>query len=197
MFIYFRIVRVKDEIKQDAIIEATVALVNEIGFAASSVSKIAKRAGVSPATIYIYFENKEDLLVSTYIQIKKSLGDALMSNFNPTHPVHDALMNAGKNLFKYISDHRELFYFTEQFANSPYCELVNKGEIEAAFQPLFELLQYGIDQKIIKDAPFELLLAHLYHPIFSLANPRINPDFQPSPENIDMAMSMAWDAIKL
>lgn len=197
MFIYFRTVRVKDDIKQDAIIEATVSLVNEIGFAASSVSKIAKRAGVSPATIYIYFENKEDLLVSTYIQIKKSLGDALMSGFEPAQPVHDALMNAGKNLFQYISKHREVFYFTEQFANSPYCELVDKTEVEAAFKPLLELLQYGIDQKIIKDAPIELLLAHLYFPIFNLVNPRINPEFKANSENIDMAMTMAWDAIKL
>ena len=62
--------RQKDELKQDAIIHATVRLVNEIGFAASSVSKIAKAANVSPATIYIYYKNKEDLLVSTYISIK-------------------------------------------------------------------------------------------------------------------------------
>ena len=66
--------RVKDDIKQDALFEATVKLVNEIGFAASSVSKIAKEAGVSPATLYVYYKNKEDLLVSTYIEIKKIWG---------------------------------------------------------------------------------------------------------------------------
>ena len=52
MFIYFRTMRVKDEVKQDAIIEATIKLVNEIGFVSSSVSKIAKEANVSPATLY-------------------------------------------------------------------------------------------------------------------------------------------------
>ena len=55
--------RTKDGIKQEALFEATVKLVNEIGFASSSVSKIAKQAGISPATIYIYYKNKEDLLV--------------------------------------------------------------------------------------------------------------------------------------
>ncbi|MCF6238216.1 MAG: TetR/AcrR family transcriptional regulator [Candidatus Marinimicrobia bacterium] len=189
--------RVKDEIKQNAIIEATVALVNEIGFASSSVSKIAKRANVSPATIYIYYKNKDDLLVSTYIKIKTCLGEALMGDFDPSLPVHDTLMNAGAELFNYITKHRELFYFAEQFANSPYSDLVEKAQIEAAFQPLFELLQFGIDQKIIKDAPFELLLAHLYHPIFNLVNPRLNPHFKATQKNIDLAMSMAWDAIKL
>ena len=70
MIIYYRIMRYKDEQKQDAIIQATIQLVNEIGFAASSVSKIAKQANVSPATLYIYYTNKEDLLVSTYVSIK-------------------------------------------------------------------------------------------------------------------------------
>ncbi|MBT4034930.1 MAG: TetR/AcrR family transcriptional regulator [Candidatus Marinimicrobia bacterium] len=189
--------RVKDEIKQDAVIEATVALVNEIGFVSSSVSKIAKRAGVSPATIYIYFKNKEDLLVSTYIQIKTCLAQAIMENFDANLPVRDALLQAGTNLYAYISSHSELFYFTEQFANSPYADLVNRDEIEIQFKPLFDLIQYGVDQKIIKDAPFELLFAHLYLPIFSLVNPRMHPDFKATPENIELSMNMAWDAIKL
>ena len=54
--------RIKDLHKQEAIIEATVELVNEIGFVSSSVSKIAKKANVSPATLYIYYKNKEDIL---------------------------------------------------------------------------------------------------------------------------------------
>ena len=189
--------RVKDEIKQDAIIKATVALVNEIGFASSSVSKIAKRAGVSPATIYIYFKNKEDLLVSTYVQIKTCLGTALMEDFDANLPVRDAIFQAGKNLYGYISSHNELFYFTEQFANSPYTDLVDREKIEAPFKPLFDLIQHGIEQKIIKDVPFELLFSHLYIPIFSLVNPRMNPDFKATPENIEISMNMAWDAIKL
>ena len=71
MIIYFSFMRTKDDVKQEALVEATVKLVNQIGFAASSVAKIAKEAGVSPATLYIYYKNKEDLLVSTYVEIKK------------------------------------------------------------------------------------------------------------------------------
>ena len=65
--------RIKDENKQEAIRQATIKLVNEIGFASCSVSKIAKEADVSPATLYIYYKNKEDLIVSTYIDIKTKI----------------------------------------------------------------------------------------------------------------------------
>ena len=73
--------RVKDELKQDALFKATIKLVNEIGFVASSVSKIAREADVSPATIYVYYKNKEDLLVSTYINIKQTLSDEILRDF--------------------------------------------------------------------------------------------------------------------
>ncbi|MCF7807363.1 MAG: TetR/AcrR family transcriptional regulator [Candidatus Marinimicrobia bacterium] len=189
--------RVKDDIKRNAIIEATVSLVNEIGFAASSVSKIAKRADVSPATIYIYFKNKDDLLVSTYVDIKTCLANAIMEDFDSDTPIRDAVFLAGKKLYAYINKHPKLFYFTEQFANSPYTDLVDKDKIEAPFKPMYDRIQEGIDQKIIKDVPFELLFAHLYLPIFNLVNPRLHPNFKATPEIIDISMNMAWDAIKL
>ena len=47
--------------KRNALIKATIDLVNNNGFHATPMSKIAKMAKVSPATIYLYFENKQDL----------------------------------------------------------------------------------------------------------------------------------------
>ena len=76
--------RVKDQDKQTALFEATVKTVNEMGFVAASVSKIAKEANVSPATLYVYYDNKEDLLVSTYIEIKKNFSRAILKDFDTT-----------------------------------------------------------------------------------------------------------------
>ncbi|MFW9978530.1 MAG: TetR/AcrR family transcriptional regulator, partial [Candidatus Thorarchaeota archaeon] len=53
--------RTRDQAKYDAIVKASVKLVNDLGFDGISIAKIATEAGVSPATIYIYFKNKEDL----------------------------------------------------------------------------------------------------------------------------------------
>jgi len=46
--------------KRNALVQATIGLVNNNGFHATPMSKIAKMANVSPATIYLYFENKQD-----------------------------------------------------------------------------------------------------------------------------------------
>ena len=44
--------RMKDENKKTAITKAIIGLINEIGFANISMSKIAKATGISAATLY-------------------------------------------------------------------------------------------------------------------------------------------------
>ena len=197
MIVYFITMRTKDDEKEAALFEATVKLVNEIGFASSSVSKIAAEAGVSPATIYVYYKNKEDLLVSTYISIKLDLSKALLKDFIDKLPIRDILRNVWFNLFEYISNNLEYYKFVQQFSSSPYSSLVNRQEVEQYFEPLTKVLQTGIEQKIIKNVSFDILTAFMYHPITVLANPSLSPDFELNEENIETAFTLAWDAIKL
>jgi AcrR family transcriptional regulator len=189
--------RTRDEVKQDAIIEATIKLVNEIGFASGSVAKIAREAGVSPATIYIYYKNKEDLLVSTYKAIKIALSQALMKRFDASRPIRDILQVVWQNGFDYISHHAGYFQFTEQFANSPYAALADSEEIDRHYLPLMNVLQSGIEQKIIKNVPLEILIAFVFYPIMTLTNARLHGHFRLEEAQIELAFGMAWDAIKL
>ncbi len=197
MIVYLRVMRTKDDEKKEALFEATVKLVNEIGFASSSVSKIAKEANVSPATIYVYYKNKEDLLVSTYIEIKLNLSKAILFDFNDKLPIRDILRNVWFNMFEYISNNLEYYKFAEQFSNSPYSSLVNKQEVEQYFDPLINVLQSGIEQKIIKNVNLDILGAFMFYPITVLANSRLCQDFELNEENIEIAFTLAWDAIKL
>lgn len=197
MIIYLRIMRKKDEIKQDALFKATVKLVNEIGFVSSSVAKIAKEAGISPATVYIYYKNKEDLLISTYIDIKKDLVKAMLKDFDETQPIRDIFRKTWFNMFNYITLRPDDFQFTEQFANSPYTDLVDKKEIDQMLMPLINVMQKGIEQKIIKDVKLDILAAFIYFPILILANPKSCPGFTRGDTDIETAFTLAWDAIKL
>ena len=189
--------RVKDDIKQKALFTATVKLVNETGFASSSVAKIAREAGISPATVYIYYKNKEDLLVSTFIDIKKDLIKALLVDFDDSLPIRDIIKEIWFKMFEYTHQNRANFQFTEQFSNSPYASLVDQRELDEMFMPVVQVVQRGIEQKIIKNVDFYILSAFIYYPIYTLANSRLPHNYQMSAENIDVAFTLAWDAIKL
>ena len=169
----------------------------EIGFVASSVSKIAKRANVSPATLYIYYKNKEDLLISTYVEIKKKLSTAMLKNFDESKPFRDILFKVWLNSFEFIKKNRSLYQYSEQFSNSPFTDLVNHDDLEEHFEPLFKVLQKGIDQKVIKDVPFEILTAFIFYPVMNLSNPKLCRNLNFNKEIVEKAFTLAWDAIKL
>ena len=48
------------------IIDAAVIAIAENGYHQAQVAKIAKQAGVADGTIYLYFKNKEDILISLF-----------------------------------------------------------------------------------------------------------------------------------
>lgn len=52
--------------KYKRILEAAISVFAEQGFYQSTVAQIAKAAGVADGTIYLYFKNKDDILVQFY-----------------------------------------------------------------------------------------------------------------------------------
>jgi AcrR family transcriptional regulator len=189
--------RTKDEQKKEALFKATVKLVNEIGFASSSVKKIAEEANVSPSTIYVFFKNKEDLLVSTYVELKRHLAAALLVDFDDTLPLRDIIEGVWFRTFTYISNNLEDYDYLEQFANSPYSALVDQETIEKEFIPMIKVFQKGIEQKILKNVDLNFHSAFMWNPISRLANPRLCQGLEMDEEGLEIAFTMAWDAIRL
>ena len=50
--------------KREAIVEAAIEVFAQKGFHAARISDVARAAGVADGTIYLYFDNKEHLLLS-------------------------------------------------------------------------------------------------------------------------------------
>lgn len=61
--------------KYHQILEAAVKVFAEQGFFQSTVAQVAKRAGVADGTIYLYFKNKDDILIQFYKYKTKQVFD--------------------------------------------------------------------------------------------------------------------------
>jgi hypothetical protein len=74
---------------------------------------------------------------------------------------------------------------------------VNKADLDAYFEPVYRVLNRGIEQKIIKNVSMDILATFIFYPIITLANKRLCEDFSQNKDNIETAFILAWDAIKL
>ena len=54
----------KNNEKYEAILGAAVKVIGQAGYHSAPISKIAREAGVADGTVYLYFKNKEDILIS-------------------------------------------------------------------------------------------------------------------------------------
>jgi len=77
----------KNADKRRRILDAAVAVFAEKGFYQARVSDIARMAGVADGTIYLYFKNKDDLLISIFEEKMKEINvkfrEALASETDP------------------------------------------------------------------------------------------------------------------
>ncbi|MFC6261581.1 TetR/AcrR family transcriptional regulator [Levilactobacillus fujinensis] len=67
-----------DEQKKIKITEAVITLVERDGLTNLTTAKVAKTAGVSPATLYIYYQDKTDMLSRIYELVKDELHVGLL-----------------------------------------------------------------------------------------------------------------------
>ncbi len=89
------------------------------GFDGFSMQKLAKAANVSPATIYIYFKNKEDLLNNLYNLVNQTFTNLALEKFNPDSSLEEGLWLQWKNRMRFILEFPTYYKFLEQFKNSP------------------------------------------------------------------------------
>jgi TetR/AcrR family fatty acid metabolism transcriptional regulator len=72
--------------KRELILRAAIEAFSEKGYAEATISEIASRADVANGTIYDYFENKEDLLLSISEEHFKADLEHLKQAFNGSNP---------------------------------------------------------------------------------------------------------------
>lgn len=143
----------KDRPKYKQIIDAAVEVIAENGYHNSQVSKIAKKANVADGTIYLYFKNKEDILISVFNEKMGHFIEKTVQAINEKE-------SASEKLLTLI----EMYY--KQLSESPYVAIVTQLELRQSKQELRKeinkvlksyldvidsIIYQGIEEKEIRD----------------------------------------------
>ncbi|MGD8781870.1 MAG: TetR/AcrR family transcriptional regulator [Ignavibacteria bacterium] len=182
--------------KKEAIYYAAVKLLHENGFHSTPMSMIAKEANVAAGTIYLYYKNKDDLLNSLYLEIKKKYSSSLMEGVSDSIPVRDAFEKVWRNAVNFKLKHEAEFSVMEQFKNSPFIRLETVEEGLKIFQPIFTLVEKGQKEKILKNIHGEVLYALFFSPAGELVKTCQRTKVELTEELISSAFQGCWDAIK-
>lgn len=188
--------RKKDENKNQAIFNSTIELINEVGFANLSMSKIAKRANISTSTIYVYYENKEDLLVKLYLNVKEHLSKAMLNGLHKEMITKEICRTFMWNSLQFMMKNQQWFMFLQQYSSSPFMRRLCEEVTNDLFASVEHFFEKGIVRGELKNVNTRLLMYYCYDPIVQLANEYYDQKVNSFEEEFKLRFSISWDAIK-
>lgn len=147
------------EFKQQYIIESAMKLFGEKGFENTTMSDIAEAAGFAKGTLYLYFENKDDLLIAVKGEILESflknlteITDREISALDKMREIQASYINLHfnqllklglmeitancQNLPRMLQKHEFMFAIKKRVARFTECfaKIIQQGQSEGTFK---------------------------------------------------------------
>lgn len=188
--------RPKDAHKIELIYKAALNLVVKIGYVKLKMSDVAKEAGVATGTLYIYFNNKEDLINKLYLHLKQQKIKEIVRGYDPK----DAFFSGFKRIWhQYLAESSrepQQMMFLEQYARSPYLHTETKQKTESLLAPIGELLVAGQQQGMVKNVPIDILMGYLVGAVHEIVKIHFDKNESISQATIDACFEMSWHCIR-
>jgi AcrR family transcriptional regulator len=160
--------RIRDEQKEQTIRQKALEMIVREGFDGFSMQKLAKAADVSPATIYIYFKDKEDLIMQLCRQEGGKMTEVTLEGFDPSMSFSEGLKVQWINRAKYCLKNPEKMQFLEQIRHSPYHDKYVEILGERFKNTMQEFVANAINRNELVKVPVEVFWSIAFAPLHNL-----------------------------
>jgi len=188
--------KLKDETKRISIVAETIDIVFDKGFAGVKMAELARKVGVSPSTLYVYYKNKEDLIVSIATEIIKNVSQSSNKEVKDGLPYKLKLRSVWFYWLDFGINHSKEMSFLHQVKQSPYYKLIPSEIKDAKAQMANSLLDLGKKEGLIKNVDNEILSAVIGSMMSETIKLILSNKLKLDKKDNDLMFSLMWDAIK-
>jgi len=144
----------RDDTKYAAILEAAIQVMSESGYHHAQISRIAKAAGVADGTVYLYFKNKEDILISILRQTIGRIVELGESRLQQQKTAEDKLRALIQLYFSELGSRKSLAMVTQVHLRQVDANIRRQiGDIMKPFyNALDEIVELGIREGMFRSS---------------------------------------------
>ncbi len=160
--------RPRDERKQQVIRQRALQMIVRHGFDGFSMQKLAKAAAVSPATLYIYFKDRDDLVLQLYRETMERMCAETLRDFDPNLSFEDGLRKQWQNRARFCLEHPLEAHFLEQIRYSPWHERAFAVSDNRFTRTMRAFVANAIRKKELVSVPVEVYWSVAFAPLYQL-----------------------------
>jgi TetR/AcrR family transcriptional regulator, fatty acid metabolism regulator protein len=139
----------RNDAKYVAILQAAIEVMSESGYHHAQISRIAKAAGVADGTVYLYFRNKEDILVSVLRQTIGHIVQLAEDKLCDLNTAEEKLHKLVELYFAELGSRQSLAMVTQVHLRQVDANI--RREIGEIMKPFYNLLDEIVEQGIQED----------------------------------------------
>jgi AcrR family transcriptional regulator len=194
--------RTRDEGKEKSIRKQAIKIIVKEGLNNFSIQSLAKAANVSPATIYIYYKDKEDLIVTIGADVFEQILSNSLKNFNPESSFAEGLKVQWENRAEYFMKHPLEVAFIEQLRYSRFHDKIGMKIGPDFKQEMSRFVHNAIERKELVKLPFEVYWSVAFAPLYQLikfhtqGKSYVNAKFKLTSEEMNQALHLVLKALK-
>lgn len=144
--------RLKDEQKFEAIIRATLELTHEKGLAGIKMSELARKAGIATGSLYTYFEDKQDILLSVDREVRSRGAAYLMQASTDDEESYEGRVKTYVGQYAdFVSANREAILFIDLLQRSPFMTERSYQDTVDQYRFTLELVEEGQNAGLVRE----------------------------------------------
>jgi TetR/AcrR family transcriptional repressor of multidrug resistance operon len=184
--------------KCNIILAATLKLLASRGFHGFSIRDVAKEAGVATGTVYLYFDDREDLIKKLHSQIIETVGREVFLVADQHVSLFQQFHDMCRRFWGLFQQQPAIILSKGQFDHLPLEILRSRHEdVKVVLEPLFTFFLRGREQRVLKDFPDEILFSLGFEPYFEIARKSIQGFVTVDDAMLDRIIHASWDSIAL
>jgi len=160
--------RTRDINKEEIVKQKAIEMIVTQGVEGFGMNRLAKECGVSVATLYIYYSDKEDLIRKIGIEIGQNFFEKMFDGFATNMSFRDGLRNQWENRIYFNLNFPQQTTCFELLRHSTYGDAILQEVTGKYKQMMTEFMVLAIERKELISVPYEVFWSIAYGSLYSL-----------------------------
>lgn len=160
--------RIRDTNKEGIVKQKAIEMIGKEGIEGFSMNRLAKESGVSVATLYIYYSDKEDMVKKIGAEIGQNFFGEMLKDFSSEMNFVEGLKRQWDNRSNFMLNNLSEVACWEVLQNSSYSEFVIHESMKNFKNIMTDFFTNAVARKEMLPVSKEVFWSIAYGPLYTL-----------------------------